>query len=204
MGAHTVSFSVVAATVVLGLAVSTQAIGADVVWSYSGQFDLRIPADPDASKGWMEDAIIEVPDHLIIEDLDVSVSLTHTKVFDLQLFVEGPSGTRVLLNMYDPFGDYFEGEDYSGTTFDDESGVPIEEGTPPFEGRFKPLAPNSLAAFDGEDAYGPWRLQVYDAFHADTGAFGSFGLRITVPEPATVTFLFLGLGLTALPIRRRS
>ena len=173
----------------------------EVVWFYDGPFDLPIPADPDAGKGWMEDAIIKVPQHLTLEDLDVSVSLTHTNVFDLQLYVESPGGTRVLLNMYDPFTEYFEGKDYQGTTFDDEADTRIEQASAPFAGRFVPRG--SLAAFDGEDAYGSWRLCIYDAYYSDTGHLDTFGLAISVPEPATVAFVLLGVGFTGFCRRFR-
>jgi hypothetical protein len=32
---------------------------AETVWFYGGSFDLAIPADPEATRGWMDDAIIE-------------------------------------------------------------------------------------------------------------------------------------------------
>lgn len=167
------------------------------IHTYSGQFDLRIPADPDSTKGWMSDAVVEVTDHLDILDLDVGLSLTHTKVFDLQIFLESPSGTRMCLNMYNPFDEYFEGEDYIGTVFDDEAGLPIEEASPPFTGRFRPMAGWRLDSFDGEDAFGQWGLQIYDAFHADVGRFGSYELVITVPEPSTAILLLIGAAWAA-------
>jgi subtilisin-like proprotein convertase family protein len=173
----------------------------EIVRFYEGQFDLLIPADADASKGWMEDAIIEVPHHLTVHDLDVSVSLTHTNVFDLQLFVESPSGTQVLLNMYDPYTGYAKMEDYQGTIFDDEADTPIGDASAPFQGRFIPL--ESLAAFDGEDAYGQWRLHVYDSWAMDTGHLDAFGLAVTVPEPATTAFVLLGVGLAGFCRRFR-
>jgi hypothetical protein len=182
---------------------SARAGNSEVILFYEGQFDLRIPAGPDDSKGWMDDAVLVVPGHFTIEDLDVSVTILHTSVFDLQLSVESPSGTVVLLNMYDPFTGYFEGADYSGTTFDDEAQVPIQEAAPPFPGHFQPLAPNALSAFDGEDAFGSWKLRVYDCFYGDTGRLVSFGLTITIPESATLSILLTGVGLLAMPILRQ-
>lgn len=173
-------------------------------YSFGGSFDLRIPADPGASKGWMDDAVIAVPVHLAITDLDVSVSITHTKAFDLTLMLESPSGTTVVLNQSDPFTGYYNGPNYHSTIFDDEAATPIENGRPPFEGRFRPLAGYFLSAFDGEDAYGSWTLKVYDSFAADIGEFDSFRLTITTPEPATVAFLLIGAGLATLSRRRKA
>lgn len=192
------------AGILLSLCGPVRAGDTDVTYSFGDYFDLRIPADPDASKGWMDDAVIDVPQHLTIADLDVTISITHTNAFDLRLFLESPSGTIVLLNESDPFGGFYQGADYSSTTFDDEAATAIEDGEPPFEGRFRPLAGQSLTAFDGQDAYGAWKLQVYDAFAGDTGSFDSFTVTFAVPEPATVAFLILGLGLAGLPSRRRS
>lgn len=197
--------ALVATTIVaglsLGVCVPAGAADGDVTYFFSGSFDLPIPADLDNSKGWMEDAVIDVPFHLAIRDLDVTVSITHTMAFDLHLYLQGPSGTRILLNMNDPFDEFYTGENYSSTTFDDEADISIEEGRPPFEGRYVPLG--SLTAFDGEDAYGLWQFQVYDAYYANVGSFNSFQLTITTPEPATAAFLLLGLGLAGRAARRR-
>ncbi len=174
----------------------------DVVCTYGGSFNLRIPAQPGESKGCMTDAIIEVPVHIPITDLDVTVDITHTNVFDLQLSLKSPAGTWVLLNTAS-LDEFYKGANYSSTTFDDEADTPIEEAQAPFRGTYQPLAPNVLASFDGEDAYGPWQLRVCDLWQADTGTLNSYRLTITTPEPATTVFLLLGLGL--LPrLKRRA
>lgn len=170
--------------------------------TFGGEFDLDIPADSNDSKGWMVDAVIEVPEHMTIDDLDVGISLTHDSVFDLQIFLQSPSGTEVCLNLYDPFNEFFEGEDYLDTTFDDEAEIPIEDAEPPFPGRYQPQDP--LSAFDGEDACGTWRLRIYDAYYSDTGTLDGFELTITVIEPATATLLLFGVGLAMILRPRRA
>ena len=164
---------------------------ANSVYIYTGDFDLPIPAAADDTKGWMTDAVIEVSDNFIIHDLDVGIDLTHTRVFDLQIFLQSPQGTRLCLNMYD-FREYFEGENYSQTVFDDEANIPIEQGEAPFAGRFRPKAGNLLQVFDGQNSVGQWRLQIYDAFYYDTGNFNRLELTFTTPEPATAAILILG------------
>ena len=195
MNAHTTARAIASLVLLVSFGASAGALD---IRTYAGEFDLRIPQDPEATKGWMADAILDVPDHFEIQDVDVGITITHEQVFDLQIYLESPSETTVLLNMYDPFTEFFEGTDYIQTIFDDDADVPIEEALPPFTGRFRPKAPNLLADFDGQDTFGPWRLRVYDAFHADTGVLTHFDLTFTVPEPVSVAVLLVG----ALLVRR--
>jgi len=172
------------------------------IYIYGDDFDLRIPAEPNTTKGWMLEAQIDVPEHITVKDVDVLIDITHTKVFDLQLFLESPRGTQICLNMYNPFAEYFEGENYTGTIFDDEAALAIEKGQAPFTGRFRPRD-FRLSAFDNEDGYGRWRLRVYDAFYADMGWLNRFQLMITVPEQATVFLLAAGIICVRLFRRQR-
>ena len=173
------------------------------VYTYGGDFDLRIPDEPDNTKGSMDEAIIQIKDHHIISDLDVRISITHTNVFDLQISLESPAGTSLFLNMYN-LDEFFIDPNYTQTIFDDEAEVPIEQAEPPFTGRFRPVEPYKLSLFDGRQAYGIWRLQIYDMWPADTGTLDSFELTITTtPEPATAIFLILGVGLVTLFRSRR-
>jgi len=180
---------------------------ASPVYIYGGSFNLPIPspADPNNSfgQGWMDDAIIEIADHHQILDLDVRISLTHTKVFDLQIFLQNPIGTEICLNMYH-FDEYFDGENYTQTIFDDEAELAIEQAQPPFTGRFRPKAGNLLELFDDQDTYGSWRLRICDMWPTDTGSLNSFELTVTTPEPATAILLIFGAGLISLCKRRPS
>lgn len=157
------------------------------------------PDDPEteAGKGRMADAIIEISDHFSIADLDVGITVTHSDVFDLQLYLQqGPTGTPLCLNMYDL--SHVNGENYTRTIFDDEAETPIEQAQPPFTGRFRPQSGSLLSIFDGLDTYGSWRLQIYDARYFDTGFLKHFELAIEIPEPATAILLTLGVALTTL------
>jgi len=102
---------------------------------YSAEFDLPIPS-PDApeseyGKGWMTDAIIEIPDPLTIHDLDIRISLTHEALFDLQILLQSPAGTNVVLNLAGNLAFIVRGKDgrltavgHSGELFfDDEADV---------------------------------------------------------------------------------
>ncbi len=191
--------------ILLGVGTICLPVFADQVYKYEGEFNLQIPDEPDTSKGWMAVAVIEIDYHLTILDLDVGITLTHSNIFDLQISLQSPDGTTLSLNAYNPDNEFFQGADYSQTVFDDEAQNNIDESQPPFTGRFRPDAGSLLEIFDGQDAYGPWRLQIYDAYYHDTGTLESFELTVTTPEPATVVLLTLGTGCAALfrPRRRR-
>jgi subtilisin-like proprotein convertase family protein len=176
---------------------------ANNVHVYTGNFNLPIIDKPGPGSE-MTEAIIEITDHLVIDDLDVQINITHTNVFDLQLFLQSPANTRTCLNMYDFSKDFFKGQNYINTIFDDKAESPIEQAEAPFTGRFKPREGYFTNIFDGQDTYGLWRLQVYDMFDYDSGTLDSFGLIITAPEPATALLLTLGAGLLSLFRPRRS
>ena len=93
--------------------------------------------------------------------------------------------------------------DYTGTIFDDEAQYPIEHGQPPFNGQFKPHSPDLLSHFDGQDAYGTWRLQIRDIWPYNAGQLDAFELIITVPEPSSFILLFAGLFCLRRKSRRR-
>jgi len=164
---------------------------------YGGSFDLRIPASG-SGKAWMASAVVNVPDNFTVVDLDVAVTLNHTSAFDLELVLRGPDGTRLRLNYYDPVGEFFEGQDYTQTIFDDEATTSIQLADAPFTGRFKPRAPARLDIFDALDPQGHWELQIYDWWYTNTGTLEEFKLIFNIPEPATVILLTLGLTFTAL------
>jgi hypothetical protein len=185
------------------------AVYAGHVHIYTGDFNLRIPAEPDNSKGWMTDAVIKVPDHFVISDLNVRLTLTHGSLFDLQILLQGPKGTHVTLNPAGNLAFIVRGKDgrlhaYGGSVewfFDDEAEVSIEQAAVPFVGSFRPV--EDLSSFDEQDSFGSWHLQIYDAFYNDTGTFNHFELMISAPEPATAILFTLAAALLGLFKPRR-
>ncbi len=185
------------------------------VHSYAMDFNLPIPAldepEREYGKGWMDDALIGIPNHLKIDDLNVNIYLSHEALFDFSVILTSPSGTYAVLNpsfnMAFIIRDQDGGRTVAGGSgqwfFDDEAEVSIEEASGPFFGLFRPAEPLSL--FNEEDAYGLWSLQIYDRVYDHTGVLESYELIIASPEPTTAVFFMLGAGLVSLfkPHRRR-
>jgi len=165
---------------------------------YGGTFNLPIE-DSMGIEPALTEATINVPDHFDIIDLDVGINITHTLVLDLRLFLRSPQGTRLCLNELEF---YIEGENYTDTVFDDEAALSITDAQPPFTGSFRPLGPEGLQVFDGQDAFGTWVLEIWDIYPFDTGTLDSCELIFEIPEPAS--FLLFYLGGVALLRKQRS
>jgi len=192
------SFSVLLLTFVVFITVVLPSNGTTITYVYDGPFR-SIPADANLNIGPMDDAVIDVPEHLIISDLDVAVDIVHTNIFDLEMILKGPTGQEIYLNAYYDTNDFIKAQNYSNTVFDDEAVLAIEQGSAPFTGSFKPKDGNFLSTFDGTDAFGQWRLYINDLYYEDSGYLENFELRITVPEPAA----FVLFTLAGLLLRRR-
>jgi subtilisin-like proprotein convertase family protein len=116
-----------------------------------------------------------------IRDLDVKVRIAHTVDDELNIYLVSPTGRFVELST-DNGG---TGDDYGAgsvscsglrTTFSDEAGTRIQDGAPPFLGRFRPQTP--LSRLDGRSVRGVWRLQVFDDNAGDTGVLGCWQLKV--------------------------
>ncbi len=100
-----------------------------------------------------------VPNGLgVISDLDVRFSaanLNNGVLSSADLI--SPDGTSASLFLLFADGGSVNFQD---TVFNDEALVPIEEGSSPFEGSFRPENEDGLAVFDGQSSEGTWTLAV--------------------------------------------
>lgn len=127
------------------------------------------------------DIPITVTDTGAVGDVNVSVRLNHTFTGDVVLRLVAPDGTIVSLanNRGGSADNYGTGaNDCSGTptVFDDSGGVAISAGAAPFTGSFRPETP--LAALNGKEMNGVWKLRVSDTANVDTGTIGCVKLEI--------------------------
>lgn len=95
-----------------------------------------------------------------IEDIDVTVDITHPFTADLTLSLVAPDASEIVLAQ-----GLGAGADYTDTVFDDEAAAAVTGGANPFTGSFRPEQP--LSRYDCTPADGTWSLKV-----ADGGAAG--------------------------------
>jgi subtilisin-like proprotein convertase family protein len=119
------------------------------------------------------EATVDVPESATVQDVNVTVSLTHTYVQYLTLRLRSPDGTVVLLSQQRGA----DGDDYTGTVFDDGAMTPIAAGAAPFTGSFQPEEP--LSILNGKGQSGTWTLSIHNAWWIQTGTLESWSLEIT-------------------------
>lgn len=119
-------------------------------------------------------ATIPITSTSVARGVVLTVNVSHTYDGDLSLYLISPGGTMVTLAEW--IGG--DGNGYIDTEFDDAAYRRIEDGEPPFEGRYRPTQP--LSPLAGESLLGDWRLWVVDSANFDVGAIEAVSLDITV------------------------
>ncbi|MFQ5495644.1 MAG: S8 family serine peptidase, partial [Phycisphaerae bacterium] len=125
---------------------------------------------------------INVPDSVIIGDVNVDLTITHTWVGDVTLTVSHLGTTVTVLDRpgvpASTWGCSLN--NFSGIILDDEGTGGTIEGacqtnlsSPP---NYTPN--NSLSAFDGMDSAGVWTITVYDSATPDPGTLNTWSLHI--------------------------
>lgn len=116
---------------------------------------------------------LSVVDEFQIADLDVELSIRHSRTSDLDVFLVSPNGIRV--ELFSDIGG--TGDNISPTTLDDEATTSITLESAPFAGRFTPEG--RLSDFDGIDIVGLWRLEVTDDRRREIGSVESWAISVT-------------------------
>jgi serine/threonine protein kinase/tetratricopeptide (TPR) repeat protein/streptogramin lyase/subtilisin-like proprotein convertase family protein len=109
-----------------------------------------------AARPGVTESTLTIADAVEIRDLNVTLDISHTYDEDLDVFLIAPDGTRV--ELFTDVG--ADGDDFSGTTLDDQAPQSILFGTAPFAGKFRPEG--RLADLNGKSAQGIWTLEIGD------------------------------------------
>jgi len=116
-----------------------------------------------------------------LTDVNVEIDLEHSWDADLVIYLVSPAGSRI--ELVSGVGNAHA--NFSNTSFDDEASISISQGTPPYQGSFRPLEP--LAGLDSELAPGSWVLEVHDRYQQDEGILHGWSLTLAHSEISTIT-----------------
>lgn len=132
---------------------------------------------PDNSPTGATKSLVINADHLI-EDIDVTVNITHTWITDLSVWLISPWSDTVLLAL-EPEGVPNAGANMTNCRFDDEADSLFDylARPAPYTGSWRPV--EELSAFDGFSSQGTWGLRAVDYAAQDTGSIRIFVIHIT-------------------------
>ncbi len=118
-------------------------------------------------------ATLAITQDIIISDVNVRFSISHTYDSDLVIRLVGPGGqSATLVNRRGGSANNF-----NATTIDDEATTSIANGAAPFSGTYRPET--TLTTFDGRNVKGTWSLVVQDVAAQDVGSLTAFSLIVT-------------------------
>ncbi len=157
---------------------------------------------------------ITIVDAGTIDDLDVSLDVTHSWVGDIIVTLEHDGTTVVLLDQAGvPASTFGCSMNNISAVFDDAAAGTAENvcaaSDPTINGAFQPA--QSLAVFNGMDLVGDWTLTISDNAGGDTGTLdqwclmptGTFGVQIpTLGEWGTIVFITLLVAAALFYMRR--
>ncbi|MFN2285447.1 MAG: proprotein convertase P-domain-containing protein, partial [Anaerolineae bacterium] len=149
------------------------------LWSFSTASDpenCTLYPSTDTPMPLVDDGVmtstLTVGDSYIVGDVNVTLNISHTWDYDLEIRLMAPDNSFITL-VYRAGGD---GDGFFGTMLDDEADIPITSGDAPFTGRFRPAEP--FDAFDFRDSDGDWRLIILDYTPGDTGTLDGWQLEL--------------------------
>ena len=118
-----------------------------------------------------------------ITDLNITLSINHTRDADLAVTLISPDGTYMPLINHNGGS----GANFVTTTLDDQASTTIGSGTAPFTGSFRPSS--VFSPLNGKNPNGVWMLLVADTTASNTGTLVSWSMQITTNaiEPFAAT-----------------
>ncbi len=123
---------------------------------------------------------LTVPDSFLLQGVTLQLNITAANDPDLAAILIAPNGTQVKL--FTNVGSTGTHANFTNTIFDDSASTPIQNGGPPFFGRFNPQQP--LGTLNGTQAAGTWRLVIDDTNPMGTvGTLNSWSLTLLKGVP---------------------
>ena len=117
-------------------------------------------------------SIVNVEDVLVITDVNVTTTISHTQGSDLTITLTSPTGTTIDLSVQNGG----QGTSYINTVFDNDATDSITTGSGTFTGTFSPEG--DLSVFNDEFSAGEWLLTVQDILTSNIGTIEDFSIVV--------------------------
>ena len=158
--------------------------------TYAGSFTANaIPDAVGVTPGTVYSNIQVSAGAAVLDDVNVALRIDHTWDRDLEIAVQHPDSTAVLLTTKNfigaspapiNFGAGYAPGAVTNTVLDDQAPLAISNGAAPFLGSFKPVGSptNKLSNLNNKAASGTWRLRVSDMVMYETGTLYQWSLTL--------------------------
>lgn len=132
------------------------------------------------SAGTPATSIINITDNLTINDVNVTIDLSHTWIGDLVISLIAPDTTEIIL-----FDRGCNSSRYQNinATYDDAAAGVLDCANSAVSATVIPT--NLLSGFNGKNSIGDWTLKVVDWYTGDTGTINSWSIDICQNQTTT-------------------
>ncbi len=103
-------------------------------------------------------ATLHVPDNFQVKDVNLTLNIQYPRDSDLEAWLYSPDPTKSPVPLFSTLKNTAPFANFTNTTLDDSATTPIQNGGPPFNGRFNPRQP--LADLNDVESAGDWRLEI--------------------------------------------
>lgn len=142
-------------------------------YSSANNLGIAIPDGPAANtQGTPVFNSLNIPDAGNVEEIRVSVDVTHSWIGDLVIQIQDPNDAQFSNVWARSCNDAQYGN--INVTFDDTAS-PITCATPT-QGTYAPASP--LNVFNGVDQFGDWQIALVDFYNGDTGTLNSWSIEL--------------------------
>lgn len=137
-----------------------------------------IGGDPD-SQTYV--STLHVSDRFLVQDVNLTLNIRYPRVSELSARLISPDGRVV--ELFSDLKDTAPFANLTNTTLDDWATTPIQNGGPPFSGRYNPKQP--LSDLIGSQAGGEWKLEITTSSGVNLGEILNWTLRLQQAIPTS-------------------
>lgn len=119
---------------------------------------------------------LQINDNFTISDIEVSLDISHTWLWDIQVLLKSPEGTEVIVYDRSCGGSGIRRRDIDAVFDDDAPALACDNAVPAVSGISLPA--QLLSAFKNENVNGTWELKVIDYSGGDTGTVNDWSLKL--------------------------